>query len=76
LAIHCAAPQTARAEPRIWLGNISPNITHITGPQLTLKNMTYKFALAEALQRWIQATEWVDWYVGAHFKANFSKLPP
>ena len=37
---HGAAPATASAEPRIWLGNISPSITHITGPQLTLKKMT------------------------------------
>ncbi len=40
LAIHWAKPATARAEPRIWLGNISPSITHITGPQLKLKNTT------------------------------------
>ncbi|MNY79073.1 hypothetical protein D3C86_2195550 [compost metagenome] len=40
LAIHWAKPQMARAEPRIWLGNISPSMTHITGPQLRLKNTT------------------------------------
>ena len=40
LAIHWAKPQTARAEPRIWLGNISPSITHMTGPQERLKKIT------------------------------------
>ena len=40
LAIHCAKPLTASPDPRIWLGNISPSITHITGPQLKLKNAT------------------------------------
>ena len=39
-ANHWTNPETASAEPRIWLGNISPSITHITGPQLTLKKMT------------------------------------
>ncbi len=46
--VHCAAPATARPEPRIWLGNISPNITHITGPHDILKNTTYTLAATNA----------------------------
>src|SRR5687768_13768566 len=46
--VHCAAPATARPEPRIWLGNISPSITHITGPQDILKNTTYTLAATSA----------------------------
>src|SRR5688500_16270524 len=48
LEVHCAAPATARPEPRIWLGNISPNITHITGPHDMLKNTTYTLAATKA----------------------------
>ena len=40
LASHWNSPETASPEPRTWLGNISPSITHITGPQDTLKNST------------------------------------
>jgi hypothetical protein len=40
LEVHCAAPLTARPDPRIWFGSISPSITHMTGPQLRLKNTT------------------------------------
>src|SRR5690348_3043717 len=31
------------------LGNISPSSTHTTGPQLTPKNTTYKFAATSAI---------------------------
>ncbi len=38
LAVHWNSPLTASPEPRIWLGNISPSITHITGPQEKLNS--------------------------------------
>src|SRR5690606_3063875 len=44
LAVHWAKPAIARPEPRIWLGNISPSMIHITGPQDTLKKITYRLA--------------------------------
>jgi hypothetical protein len=50
LAIHCAKPATASPEPRIWFGNISPSITHITGPQLALKKITYRLAATSAIR--------------------------
>ena len=40
LATHWNRPAMARPEPRTWLGNISPSMTHITGPQETLKKKT------------------------------------
>src|SRR5512133_2651200 len=48
-ASHWASPLMARPDPRIWLGNISPNMTHMTGPHDTLKNMTYRFAATRAM---------------------------
>ena len=35
-----AMSATASAEPRIWFGNISPSMTHMTGPQVPLKKIT------------------------------------
>jgi hypothetical protein len=37
LAAQLLAPETARAAPRIRLGNISPSRTHITGPHEAAK---------------------------------------
>src|SRR5215470_19484737 len=44
LAIQLVAPETARAAPRNWLGNISPSSTHITGPHDMAKATMYRFA--------------------------------
>src|SRR4029453_11112557 len=43
-AAQLVAPEIARAAPRISLGNISPNNTHITGPHDTANATMYRFA--------------------------------
>ena len=45
-ATQLVAPDTARAAPRIWLGNISPSSTHITGPHEIAKATMYRLAAA------------------------------
>src|SRR3954466_6314471 len=48
LAIHWADAATARAEARIWLGNVSPSMTHTTGPHDIPKKNTNAFAARSA----------------------------
>src|SRR3954454_14169959 len=48
LAIHWADAATARPEARIWLGNVSPSITHTTGPHDIPKKNTKALAATSA----------------------------
>src|SRR4051794_20309973 len=48
LASHCAAAATASAEARMKLLNISPSITHTTGPQVAAKEATNTLAATSA----------------------------
>ncbi len=50
---HWDRPLTARPEPRIWFGNISPSMIHMTGPHDVLNNIEYRTAEQRAIGPWL-----------------------